>query len=322
MNLVILDNKLVDGHIPISRLPETPERTMIIRDSLMANEEIKLKSTWVTPEPLSYKQLLDLAEMVHYNDYLDHLTEKLDAAELAKIPLTVSGDSDAQVSENSRQAMCATLAMICHAVELVSFGYFKRAFCNVRPPGHHCCQYKAMGFCMINNVAVATKYASKLMGPETKFAIIDIDCHHGNGTQDIFYDDPNVLYVSIHHHYLENYPGTGKPEETGNHDNVMNINLKSGSGHSKAIEAFEEKIIPKLKTFKPDLIFISCGFDAHYLDPVGTLKFTNETYTLMTQDIVNFANEHCSGRVISVLEGGYSVSALREASVAHVKELL
>ena len=322
MNLVILDNKLVDGHIPISRLPETPERTMIIRESLMSNEEIKSKSNWITPEPLTYKQLLQLAELVHYNDYLEHLTEKLDSAESAKLPLVVSGDSDAQVSENSRSALCATLAMICHAVELTSFGFCKRAFCNVRPPGHHCCQYKAMGFCMLNNVAIATKYATKLMEPGSKFAIIDIDCHHGNGTQDIFYDDQNVLYISIHHHFMNNYPGTGKPDEKGNHNNVLNINLKSGSGHSKAVEAFEEKVIPKLNEFVPDLIFISCGFDAHYLDPVGTLKFTNETYTYMTKEIVKFADEHCKGRVISVLEGGYSETALKEASVAHVMELL
>lgn len=322
MNLVILDNKIVDKHIPITRLPETPERTIIIREALLANENICSKSNWATPVPLTYGQLLDLAKFVHTEEYLNHLTEKLDCAELAKIPLVVSGDSDAQVSEQTREALCTTLSIICHAVELISFKYFKRAFCNVRPPGHHSTCYKAMGFCLVNNVAIATKYAMKLMDEGSKFAIIDIDCHHGNGTQDIFYDDPNVLYISLHQNYLEHYPGTGKPEDTGAHNNVLNINMKTGAGHSKVVEAFDSKVTPKLQEFKPNMIFISCGFDSHYLDPVGNLKYTNDTYTFMTQEIVKFANEHCAGRVISILEGGYSVTALREASVAHVTELL
>jgi acetoin utilization deacetylase AcuC-like enzyme len=324
MNLVILDNINVDAHIPATVLPETPMRTEIIREALSSNKLIQDKAIFKTPELITYSQLLELARLVHDEEYLTHLTDKLETAESSSSITIVCCNSDTQVSEGSRQALCATLSIVRNAVDLIANNAFKRAFCNIRPPGHHSCEYKSMGFCFLNNVAIAIKYARTLSSVEqdTKMAIVDIDCHHGNGTQNIFYDDPNVLYISLHQHYLERYPGTGKPEEMGDYNNVLNINLHTGSGHAKAVDAFDEKVIPKLKEFAPKFIFISCGFDSHYLDPIGGLKFTNETYTYMTKEIVQFADEYCSGKVISLLEGGYNKTALMEASVAHVLELL
>lgn len=324
MNLVILDNTIVEQHIPETVLFEKPMRTAVIREALRGNETICSDSKFITPEMITYSQLLDLTRLVHDEEYLKHLTDKLEIAEANKGIVFVCDNSETQVSQDSRQALCATLSIVCHAVDLISNNTFKRAFCNVRPPGHHSCEYKSMGFCFINNVAIAVKYARTLplLDKDMKMAIIDIDCHHGNGTQNIFYDDPNVLYISLHQHYLEQYPGTGKPEETGEHNNVLNINLRTGSGHAKVVNAFDEKVIPKLKEFGAQFIFISCGFDSHYLDPVGGLRFTNETYTYMTNEIVKFADEYCLGRVISILEGGYNKTALQEASVCHVIELL
>lgn len=329
----IFDNENVDLHIPISYLPETPKRTQTIRaaikELISSNVgEYENRIIFVEGCDMEYEKVLEVASTIHNDTYLEHLTEKLDFAERNDVNSTVSQDTDATISKGSKGALCASIACVMDATKM----YLNcieskiKMFCNIRPPGHHACVNKAMGFCMLNNVAIGVQYALN-KGSDIgikRIAIVDFDNHHGNATQEIFYNDPNVLYISLHASYLESYPHTGAPHETGINENVLNINMPTGSGHKEVVSAFNEKVIPKLQSFNPNIIYISCGFDGHYLDPVGSLKYTTETFGFMTKSLVDFAdnNNECRGRIISVLEGGYSVTALKEGSTIHILELL
>ena len=203
-----------------------------------------------------------------------------------------------------------------------------RAFCAVRPPGHHAAHDRAMGVCIFNNIVVGAKYAQYLFGTlfdrhSAKIAIIDIDVHHGNGTQAMAWNEQNICYLSVHQYDPEGlfYPGTGGADECGAFDNVLNVPLPPGSNGEDACSAWSERVIPKLDAFEPDLVMISAGFDAHREDQLATLQFTEHDYQWMTEDIVRVANDHCSGKIVSVLEGGYNLDALRLCTTAHIKEL-
>lgn len=329
----IFDNESVDLHIPISYLPETPKRTQTIRAAikeLIANNNLENKIIFMSDSDMSYEDVLKFASTIHNDTYLEHLTEKLDFVERNDVNSTVSQDTDATISKGSKNALCASVACVLNATDMCIYNNPEsnkmKMFCNIRPPGHHACVNKAMGFCMLNNVAIGVQHALTKgcdMGIK-RIAIVDFDCHHGNATQEIFYNDPNVLYISLHASYLESYPHTGSPYETGIDNNILNINMATGSGHHEVVTAFNEQVIPKLQKFNPNIIYISCGFDGHYLDPVGSLKYTTDTFGFMTKSLVDFAdnNKECKGRIISVLEGGYSVTALKEGSTIHILELL
>jgi acetoin utilization deacetylase AcuC-like enzyme len=226
-------------------------------------------------------------------------------------------DADTVMSPDSLEAALRAAGAVCAAVDAAIDGTSTRAFCAVRPPGHHATRKTAMGFCLFNNVAVGAAHA--LARGIERVAVVDIDVHHGNGTQDIFWSDARVMYASTHQSPL--YPGTGTRAETGV-GNIVNAPLPPRSGSSEFRTAFAQIVLPALQTFKPQLLIISAGFDAHRLDPLADLNLDAEDYAWATRELVDIATMYASGRVVSSLEGGYSLTALRESTAAHVGALM
>lgn len=209
-----------------------------------------------------------------------------------------------------------------NAVDFVMRGEMDSAFCAVRPPGHHATADRGMGFCIFNHVAVAARCLQKKHGIQ-RIAILDWDVHHGNGTEAIFREDPDVLYVSLHEQGI--YPFTGGADERGSgagEGTTLNIPLSKGSGGEVALRAWDEKITPAVKAFQPAFLLVSAGFDAREHDPVGGLRWTDETFAAMTRRTVSLAHKWCGGRIVSVLEGGYNPAGLASAAVAHVRALV
>jgi acetoin utilization deacetylase AcuC-like enzyme len=192
-------------------------------------------------------------------------------------------------------------------------GVVDNAFCAVRPPGHHAERDRAMGFCLFNNVAVAARWLREA-AQVPKVAILDWDVHHGNGTQQAFYEDPTVFVASLHQHPL--YPGSGAAEERGA-GNILNVPMEWGSGPRRWLAAIDEQVAPAIEAFGPDFLLISCGFDAHRLDPLANQELESETYGEMTRKVLKLAG----GRIVSMLEGGYNLQALRGSAVCHVRAL-
>jgi acetoin utilization deacetylase AcuC-like enzyme len=226
-------------------------------------------------------------------------------------------DPDTAMSPASLEAAQRAAGAVCAAIDALIDGRETRAFCAVRPPGHHATRDTAMGFCLFNNIAIGAAHA--LARGIERIAIIDFDVHHGNGTQDIFWDEPRVLYASTHQWPL--YPGTGRREETGA-GNILNVPLARGAGSAEFRAAFTQTILPALREFSPQLVLISAGFDAHRLDPLADLNLDAEDYGWVTRELAQVAEKSAAGRIVSSLEGGYSMTALRESTVAHVAALL
>ncbi len=231
-------------------------------------------------------------------------------------------DPDTFISPESYEEARLAAGGVLAAVDAVAAGEVKNAFCAVRPPGHHAERERAMGFCLFNNVAVAARYAQMKHGLE-KILIVDWDVHHGNGTQNAFYDDPTVLYFSIHQY--PHYPGTGTRDQAGKGKGAgftINLPLPAGSGDREYREAFENILIPAVDRFAPDLILISAGFDAHKDDPLAGMQVTEKGFSDMTECLVRLADKYAHGRIVSVLEGGYSLSALQRSVKAHLSALI
>ncbi|MDR3389480.1 MAG: histone deacetylase family protein [Rudaea sp.] len=226
-------------------------------------------------------------------------------------------DADTAMSPDSLEAALRAAGAVCAAVDAVIDGDATRAFCAVRPPGHHATRTTAMGFCLFNNIAAGAALA--LSKGLQRVAIVDFDVHHGNGTQDIFWSEPRVLYASTHQSPL--YPGTGAAAETGV-GNIVNAPLPPSASSFAFREACNDIVLPALHRFRPELVLISAGFDAHYLDPLANLNLGNEDYLWITRELVGIAQTYASNRVVSSLEGGYSLTALRESTAAHVAALM
>ena len=224
--------------------------------------------------------------------------------------------ADTMLCPNSKNAILRSCGAGIAAVDDLMINN-ERIFCAIRPPGHHAETVKAMGFCFINNIAVAAKYLQKKYEVK-KVAIIDFDVHHGNGTQEIFYNDQTVLYGSTHEFPL--FPGTGSIEEKGV-GNIFNAPIKSGTGGKEFLKIFDQKILRPIDKFKPEVILISAGFDAHSRDPLATLNLESEDFYSITSKIVELANIHSNGRIISFLEGGYDLLALSESIKHHLLAL-
>lgn len=208
------------------------------------------------------------------------------------------------------------------ALDALYAGKVRNAFCAVRPPGHHATPDKGMGFCVFNNVAVAARYAQKVHGAQ-KVVIIDWDVHHGNGTQDIFYEDPSVFYFSTHQSPW--YPGTGQRDETGSgkgRGTTLNAPFPAGSGMAQIKGAFEDRFLPAMEEFRPDLVIISAGFDSRVNDPLGNFLLTDADFATLTRLLQGLAGKHAGSRLLSVLEGGYHLDGLASATEAHVRALL
>ncbi len=227
-------------------------------------------------------------------------------------------DPDTWMSPGSLQAARRAAGGVIRAVEAVVAGEVDNAFCAVRPPGHHAEAARAMGFCLFNNVAVGAAHALARLGVE-RVAVMDFDVHHGNGTQAIFWNEPRVMYLSTHQ--MPAYPGTGRAEETGAHDNVVNCPLAPGSSGAAFREVVETRVLPALERFRPELLLVSAGFDAHAADPLAELRLTEADFAWITLRLVEAAQAFCGGRLVSVLEGGYDLKALAASAAAHVRVL-
>jgi acetoin utilization deacetylase AcuC-like enzyme len=234
-------------------------------------------------------------------------------------PFLSTGDTD--IGPNSWEVAERAVGGVLNAVDAVMTGAARNAFCAVRPPGHHANAVRGMGFCLFNNVAIAARYAQRKHGIG-RALIIDWDVHHGNGTQDIFYSDPSVFFFSTHQWPL--YPGTGRADETGTGAAVgttMNFPFPAGSGRTEILGALRDSLMPAAREFRPDLVLISAGFDSRIGDLLGQFTLTDDDFADLTNSVMEIADMHAGGRVVSLLEGGYNLSGLASASVRHVEAL-
>jgi acetoin utilization deacetylase AcuC-like enzyme len=232
---------------------------------------------------------------------------------------TVSIDADTLMSHGSREAALRAAGGAVHGVNAVMEGWARRAFVAVRPPGHHAERNRAMGFCFFSNAAVAARHARARWGLH-RVAVVDFDVHHGNGTQDIFFDDPTLFYGSSHQ--FPCYPGTGRSAEQGVADNVVNAPLPPGATGAAFRAAWSDTILPALEKFAPELLIVSAGFDAHKADPLAQLRLETADFGWITARLMEVAARHCQGRLVSVLEGGYDLDALAASVALHVRTLL
>lgn len=228
-------------------------------------------------------------------------------------------DADTHMSPGTLAAAWRAAGAVVKAIDMVIAGQAARAFCAVRPPGHHAETETAMGFCYLGNVAIGAKHALDHHGL-SRVAIVDFDVHHGNGTQDLVEDDPRILFISTHQSPL--YPGTGEHSDTGPHGTVLNLPLRPGTGSEAFRRVVTDHILPRVEAFRPDLILISAGFDAHRADPLANLALTEADFAWITRELGIVADRHCAGRVVSSLEGGYDLDALGASAAAHVAALM
>jgi acetoin utilization deacetylase AcuC-like enzyme len=287
--------------------PECPERLSAINSEI---ETFLPRSDWLEPSDATIGQI----EAIHDGQHIAHINEA------CKNGVTAL-DFDTPISAMSYRAAVRAAGAACNAVEAVLNGNAKKAFCAVRPPGHHAERERAMGFCLFNNIAIAARHGQSLGAK--KIAIVDWDVHHGNGTQQAFEEDPTVLFISSHAKGI--YPGSGKAEETGigaGKGFTVNLPLPPNSGDDVYLAMFREAVVPTVIKFKPDLVLISAGFDAHEQDPIGCMNVTDDGFNAMSKMIVACAEKVCGGRVVSLLEGGYNLSTLGKTVATHVKELI
>ncbi|MEM1386348.1 MAG: histone deacetylase family protein, partial [Pseudomonadota bacterium] len=231
----------------------------------------------------------------------------------------VSLDADTHVSPGSLEPAMRAVGACAAAVDRVMAGEADNAFVAMRPPGHHAERETAMGFCVFGNAAIAAKRALDHHSV-SRVAVVDFDVHHGNGTQDLLWDEPRALFASSHQMPL--YPGTGAPHEKGAHDTVINVPLDPGSGSAAMRQAYKALIFPRVREWAPDLIIVSAGFDAHEDDPLANLRWSAADFGWLTREICKLAQECCGGRIVSTLEGGYDLAALSESVLAHVEALM
>ena len=255
---------------------------------------------------------LDDLARVHESGYVRRSLDEMPASGRARM------DPDTVVSPGSGEAALRAAGAVIDAVDEVASGNASNAFCAVRPPGHHAEAGRGMGFCLFNNVAIGAMHARAAHGLR-KIAIVDFDVHHGNGTQAMFADDPAALFASTHQY--PHYPGTGAADETGV-GNVFNAPLEAGSGGAEFRTAMDDRILPALRAFAPQMLLVSAGFDAHAHDPLASLNFEEEDFEWATQRLLEIAEEFASGRLVSTLEGGYDLQALGASVQAHVGALM
>lgn len=305
-----LTDQIYHKHLARVAHPEQAARLTAIDEKLIQSglweRMAKLKAAAAEPARI---------EAVHDKAYIEKARSEIKAGR------RVLSTGDTALTGDSMNAAVWAAGGTLAAVDAVMTGTVKNAFCAVRPPGHHAMRNRGMGFCVFNNVAVAARYIQQKYNLE-KVLIVDWDVHHGNGTQDIFYRDPSVLFFSTHQHPL--YPGTGLATETGESEGTgftINCPLPAGTGSGEILAAFETKLLPAAKKFKPDFVLISAGFDSRVDDPIGGFKVTDDGFARLTHMVLGIAGESASGRIVSVLEGGYSLDGLAAAVEAHVRIL-
>ncbi len=289
-----------DGH------PEKIDRVSAIIDNFKKLNNKNL----IWKKPSKFKR--ELLENTHNKDYINFVEKSFPEKGLSFL------DGDTIISPGSKEATTDAVGSIITAIDGVENKEFKNAFCAVRPPGHHAEKNKAMGFCIYNNVAVGAHHLLEKY-KLNKVVIIDFDVHHGNGTQDIFYDNSKVLYISTHQYPY--YPGSGAEQEKGKYNNILNIPLPAGTTSEKYLNAYEF-VLKKVKEFKPEFILFSAGFDAHKDDPLAQFELNSKDFYDLTKRTLELSKLYCHGKVVSILEGGYDLNALQESSEMHVNALI
>ncbi|AUQ56023.1 histone deacetylase family protein [Phaeobacter inhibens] len=284
-----------------------PERVARLEHVLHALEGLRL--TRVTAPMAAEDDIL----RIHPASYLADLRKALPKEGFGRI------DGDTFLSPGSLDAAFRAAGAAVRAVDMVLGGEAQNAFAAVRPPGHHAETDTAMGFCFFGNAALAAKHALDHHGL-ARVAVVDFDVHHGNGTQDLLWDEPRTLFISSQQMPL--WPGSGRPEEDGVHGQILNLPLPPGSGGVQMKAAYVDQAFPRLRAFKPELIIVSAGFDAHQDDPLAELNWSTEDFRWLSRELCALAAELCGGRIVSTLEGGYDLNALAAAAKAHVEELI
>ncbi|MGN6337363.1 histone deacetylase family protein [Mycobacterium sp.] len=295
------DHRTAPGH------PERPDRYRAVAAALSRPQFDTLVREEAEPADLA------ATRYVHSNRYVD----ALEAARPEDGYVYLDG-GDTMMEPSTWQTALRGVGATLQAVDRVLAGDAQNAFVACRPPGHHAETERAMGFCLFNNISIGARHAQRKHGL-MRVAIVDFDVHHGNGTQQIFYSDPSVLYASTHQMPL--FPGTGAVRETGV-GNIFNAPLAPGDGGTELRAAFRDRIMPALQAFSPELIIVSAGFDAHERDPLGSLRMTAADFAWVTRELMASAEKLCDGRLVAVLEGGYDLQGLADSVTAHVGELL
>jgi acetoin utilization deacetylase AcuC-like enzyme len=298
-NPICLEHLVPAGH------PERPDRMKAL-EAVFEHEHFNTLVRHLAPEAAAESVLL-----AHPESYLAKIRAAIPETGFSRI------DSDTTASPRSMEAALISVGGAMAAVDAVFRKEADNAFVATRPPGHHAEKNTSMGFCLFNQAAIAARHAQKAYGAE-RVAIIDWDVHHGNGTQDIFYDDASVIYCSTHQMPL--YPGTGALRETGK-GNIFNAPLSANDGSDQFREAFKTRILPALEETRPDLIIISAGFDAHHRDPLAEINLVADDFDWATGKLMDIAGRYSGNRVVSLLEGGYDLVGLAESAAAHVIRL-
>jgi len=307
MSTLLITHPACLDHLTPTGHPERPDRLRAVARVLEAE---KFQNLARVEAP---RAELETIALCHPMDYVEGIRDANPQQGMVRI------DADTSMSPGSFEAALRAVGGAIYAVDEVVGKKAANAFVAIRPPGHHAETTRPMGFCLFNNAAIAARYAQKKHGLE-RTAIVDFDVHHGNGSQEIFWSDRTVMYSSTHQMPL--YPGTGAVSERGEHNTVVNAPLRPGDGGQQFREAFESRILPRLREFKPDLIVISAGFDAHRLDPLANLQLVEDDFGWATRKLMEVADASAGGRVVSTLEGGYDLEGLANSVAAHVTALM
>jgi acetoin utilization deacetylase AcuC-like enzyme len=307
MSTLLITHPACLNHLTPAGHPERPDRLRAVEQAL---EDERFQALARVEAP---RAPLETIALVHPMEYVEAIQEASPAQGLVQI------DADTSMSPGSFEAALRCVGGGMQAVEEVMNQKADNAFVATRPPGHHAETARPMGFCLFNNIAIAARYAQTRYGAE-RAAIVDFDVHHGNGSQDIFWADKTVMYCSTHEMPL--YPGTGATSERGDFDTIVNAPLRAGDGGDQFREAFDSVILPSLREFKPDILLISAGFDAHTRDPLANLNLVEADFAWVTQKLMEIAEHSAQGRIVSMLEGGYDLQGLARSAAAHVSALM
>ena len=292
-----------------------PERAQRLTSILEAIEDAGLLHKLLRINPLAAER--SVLELCHEPSYIDTFKDAVENG------LPYLHTPECPLSPNTFEAALCAVGGVLNGIDKVMEGRIRNCFCAVRPPGHHAERARAMGFCYFNNVAIGAKYLQEQHGLE-RVLILDWDVHHGNGTQNIFYNDPTIFYASFHQDPSSCYPGTGWALETGDGEGkgyTLNFPMPPGAGNTEYVEAMKG-VEEAMKSFKPQFILISAGFDAHMDDPLALVKLNREGYEDLTRRVMNIADEYAEGRLVSALEGGYNLKALGESVLTHIQVLM
>jgi acetoin utilization deacetylase AcuC-like enzyme len=307
MSTLLITHPASYDHLNPTGHPERPERLRAI-ERVLEQEQFQTLAREQAPAAS-----LETVALCHPMDYIEEIRDAAPKDGFVRL------DADSSMSPGTFEAALCAVGAVVRAVDEVVSKKATNAFCAMRPPGHHAEPTRPMGFCIFNQAAIAARYAQKRHGLG-RVAVVDFDVHHGNGTQDIFWADPTLMYCSTHEMPL--YPGTGAVSERGEHDNIVNAPLRAGDGGEEFRAAMETRILPRLFAFGPELIIISAGFDAHMRDPLANLQLSETDFGWATRKIMEVADKTAQGRVVSTLEGGYDLEGLSRSVAAHVIALM